>query len=163
MNYVVSTRLDWIESRETSDLLFLCILLKSINMKYCTATFFILLHLLSCSQSKIEAPVYIKSLEKGKTLKQSLKELDRLTVVVFYVDWGEPSRMYKPVLSDSYAKLKSFNLFLLNANDNEEIATEFGVRSVPATYFFKKGVQIGEPIIGAINPQKFEENIIKLN
>lgn len=71
--------------------------------------------------------------------QKNLKLLQQgLCRVVFWVPWGKPSFQQIEIAK----KLKSkYNLFLLNVEENIEIARQFNICLYPTTIYFRNGVE----------------------
>uniref|UniRef100_A0A7C2SF20 Thioredoxin n=1 Tax=Archaeoglobus fulgidus TaxID=2234 RepID=A0A7C2SF20_ARCFL len=75
---------------------------------------------------------------------------DKLVVVDFYADWCMPCRYIAPILE----KLaKEYNgkaeFYKLNVDENQEVAFEYGIASIPTVLFFRNGRIVGG-FIGAM-------------
>jgi thioredoxin 1 len=78
---------------------------------------------------------------------------DKLVVVDFYADWCMPCRYISPILE----KLsKEYNgeveFYKLNVDENQDLAFEYGIASIPTVLFFRNGKVVGG-FIGAM-PEK---------
>ena len=75
-----------------------------------------------------------------------VKELDEFigaqsnAVVVFYADWCGPCKSLHPILEQTVEKIGNKAVVAkVNVDSNPELASRFGVRSIPALFYFKKG------------------------
>jgi thioredoxin 1 len=82
-----------------------------------------------------------------------------LVVVDFAAEWCGPCKRLAPIMTElakSYdGKVKIAHLDVDNA---QEIASQFGIMSVPTIVFFKDGKKIKEDV-GLVPKQKLEETI----
>ena len=72
-------------------------------------------------------------------------------LVDFWAEWCGPCKMLSPTIdalasefSDKYAIGK------LNVDDNTEISSQYGIRSIPCLLFFKDG-KVEKQVVGAID------------
>lgn len=93
----------------------------------------------------------IKYLEK-ENLNDVIKE--GVWLVDFYADWCGPCKMLSPILETLNA-----NVLKINVDTHENLATSFGVMSIPTICFFKNG-ELKEKVIGFHNKEELE-NILK--
>lgn len=82
-------------------------------------------------------------------------------LVEFWAPWCGPCRMIAPVI-DELAKQYGDKIacYKLNTDDSPNIATQYGIRSIPTVLFFKNGEK-KESIIGAVPKSTLSATIEK--
>lgn len=68
---------------------------------------------------------------------------DKLVVVDFYADWCMPCRFLSPVLEKLSKYFKDVEFYKINVDENQELAFEYGISSIPTVLFFRKGKVVG--------------------
>ena len=69
-----------------------------------------------------------------------------VTVVDFYADWCGPCKMLGPVLEELSAENPDVKFIKVNVDDNEELAMQYRIMSIPAVFAFKDGELAGSSI-----------------
>ena len=71
-----------------------------------------------------------------KNFDEKIKE--GRVLVDFYADWCGPCRMLSPVLED-FSKETDIDIKKINVDNNEKIAKQYGVMSIPTLILFEDG------------------------
>ena len=83
-------------------------------------------------------------------------------MVDFWAVWCGPCRMLSPTvdeLAETYAD--KIDVVKCNVDDCQEIAMEYGIRSIPTLLFFKNG-EVVDHSVGAVPRQEIVDIIEKL-
>ena len=68
-------------------------------------------------------------------------------VVDFFANWCRPCRMLSPILDEVKEDLgDKVEIYKVNVDDEENLAREFGVMSIPCVFFFKNGEMVGKQV-----------------
>ncbi len=83
---------------------------------------------------------------------------DKPVLVDFYADWCGPCRMMAPAIEALAEELADVAVIgKLNVDDNEEIAMQYGVMSIPTLIVFKNG----QPVKKAVGVQA-KDTVVKM-
>lgn len=99
--------------------------------------------------------------------KELTKETIELTksgvaLVDFWAPWCGPCRMLAPAIDELSSEFEGKALIAkVNIDEEPDLATEFGIRSVPTILFFKDG-QLVDTVIGAQAKQALADKINSL-
>jgi thioredoxin 1 len=88
---------------------------------------------------------------------ESLKNGNEPLVVDFWATWCGPCRMVGPVISKLAEKYDGkIVVGKCDVEENEDLASEFGIRNIPTILFFKGG-DVVDKVVGAQSEAKLDE------
>ena len=71
---------------------------------------------------------------------------DRPVVADFYADWCGPCKMLRPILEELSSEKKDVKFVSINIDDEDELAEEYDVSSIPCLVVFKDGAEADRSI-----------------
>jgi len=83
---------------------------------------------------------------------------DKPVLVDFWAEWCGPCRMVAPVLEELAAQNDNVRIAKLNVDENQNIAMQFNVSSIPTFILFKNG-EVADRMLGAMPKSAFEDFI----
>ena len=86
----------------------------------------------------------------SQNFEEEVLKSEKPVLVDFYADWCGPCKMLGPVLESMDA-----NILKINVDSHEDLATRFGVMSIPTICFFKDG-ELKERVVGFRNKDELE-------
>jgi thioredoxin 1 len=87
---------------------------------------------------------------QGSKFQDEVIKSELPVVVDFYADWCGPCKMISPMIEQLSKEYKGRAKFVkIDTDDNQELAGQFGIMSIPTVMFFSKG-KIEDIVIGAV-------------
>ncbi|BBL52767.1 thioredoxin [Bartonella quintana] len=78
-------------------------------------------------------------------------------VVDFWAEWCSPCKMIAPILDEISTEMQGqIKIAKVNIDENPELATQYGVRSIPTLLMFKNG-KASSNMVGAASKGRVSE------
>ena len=99
---------------------------------------------------------------EANNFKSEVLESQKPVLVDFWAAWCGPCMMLGPVLDKVAEKLKDkLKIVKLNVDENQPLAAEYQVMSIPCLVLYKNGKEAGR-VVGFMNEGALEEKITSL-
>ena len=89
---------------------------------------------------------------------EQVKQASNFVLVDFWAEWCGPCKMIAPVLKALAAEREDLTVAKVNIDENQNLAVEYAIRSIPSLLLFKDGNIVGQKV-GALSKSQLEEFI----
>ena len=85
-------------------------------------------------------------LKLNKSNFEEVKNSDKTVLIDFYADWCGPCRMVSPIVDQIAEEYSEYLVAKVNVDEEGELASEFGVSSIPMLVVIKNGEIVAQSV-----------------
>ena len=89
---------------------------------------------------------------------QDFVKSNDVVLVDFWAEWCAPCVMIAPVIDELEGEMDGVKFAKLNVDENPEIASIFGIMSIPTLMVFKRG-EVADMVVGVVAKDTLKERI----
>ena len=84
---------------------------------------------------------------------------DKPVLADFNADWCGPCQMLKPILAEIEGENTAYKYVSINIDDEDELAEDYGVASIPCLVIFKNGAEATRSV--GLKPKEALEDMLE--
>lgn len=81
-----------------------------------------------------------------KDFQQEVLDSKQLVLIDFWAPWCGPCKMLGPILEDLAQEVSNVKIVKMNIDENLEVPSQLGIRSIPTMMLYKGGENIATKI-----------------
>jgi len=99
---------------------------------------------------------------KEEDFQEKVLKADKPVVVDFWAKWCSPCLKMEPMVEELSKEFKDkVDIYKLNVDENASKAAEYGVRGIPAYFFFKNG-EVVDRVVGITSKKELVRRLMRL-
>ena len=93
----------------------------------------------------------------SENYEEEVLKSEKTVLIDFYADWCGPCRMMSPIIDEIAEEMEGkIKVGKINVDDNQELAMEYGVMSIPTIVVIKNG-QVEKTFVGVRDKDEIKE------
>ena len=90
----------------------------------------------------------------NENYKEEVLDSEKVVLVDFYADWCAPCKMMAPIVEEISEELgDKVKVCKVNVDDNQDLAMQYGIMSIPTLLFIKNG-KLEKTLVGLRDKQE---------
>ncbi|MCP5369237.1 MAG: thioredoxin [Rickettsiaceae bacterium] len=81
-----------------------------------------------------------------KDFQQEVLDSKKLVLIDFWAPWCGPCKMLGPILEDLANEMQNVKIVKINIDENLEVPSQLGIRSIPTLMLYKAGQNISTKV-----------------
>lgn len=99
---------------------------------------------------------------KEEDFQEKVLKADKPVVVDFWAEWCSPCLKMEPMVEELSKEFKDkVDIYKLNVDESASKAAEYGVRGIPAYFFFKNG-EVVDRVVGITSKKELVHRLMRL-
>lgn len=94
----------------------------------------------------------------SENFEEEVLKSDITVLADFYADWCAPCRMLRPVVEEISEENSDIKVVSINIDDENDLADEYDVSSIPCVVVFKNGVETERSV--GLRPKEDIEHLL---
>ena len=97
-------------------------------------------------------------MEEINELEFNEKIKEGKVIIDCFANWCGPCRMLSPILEELSSEIENYKFYKLDVDNNEDIARNFGIMSIPTLLVFEDG-ELKNKIVGLLSKEELKKQL----